>query len=70
MEHLAKTEEGLVYANLDFSLIAIAKPAADPIGHYSRPDVFQLMFNPRPNSVVVSGQHQQQERPVRVTRAQ
>ncbi len=66
-EPLAETEEGLLYADLDFSLIAIAKSAADPVGHYSRPDVFQLMFNPRPNHVVVTGQHQQQERPVGVT---
>jgi aliphatic nitrilase len=51
---LAEDEEGILYADLDFSLIAIAKSAADPVGHYSRPDVFQLRFNPRPNRVVVS----------------
>jgi nitrilase len=52
---LAETEEGLLYADLDFSLIAIAKSAADPVGHYSRPDVFQLLFNGRRNEVVVHG---------------
>lgn len=26
-------------------MIAIAKSAADPVGHYSRPDVFRLLIN-------------------------
>ncbi|MEV4313834.1 carbon-nitrogen hydrolase family protein [Actinocrispum sp. NPDC049592] len=42
---LAETEEGLLVADLDFALIAIAKSAADPVGHYSRPDVFRLQVN-------------------------
>ncbi|WP_166999147.1 carbon-nitrogen hydrolase family protein [Paramicrobacterium fandaimingii] len=33
-------EEGLVYANVDLADIDIAKTFADPVGHYSRPDVF------------------------------
>ena len=37
---------------MDF--IACAKSAADPVGHYSRPDVTWLMFNARPNPVVMS----------------
>ena len=41
-------------ADLDFSLIAIAKSAADPVGHYSRPDVFQLRFNPYPQPKVLT----------------
>jgi nitrilase len=66
-EPLAETEEGILYADLDFSLIAIAKSAADPVGHYSRPDVFQLLFNPRPNRMVVSGQDQEAPGPVELT---
>jgi len=49
-----ETYEGLVVADLDFSLIAIAKSAADPVGHYSRPDVFQLRFNPEPRPKVLT----------------
>jgi hypothetical protein len=49
---LAETEEGILYADLDFALLAIAKSAYDPAGHYSRPDVFSLTFNPAPNMAV------------------
>ncbi|CCQ17981.1 putative nitrilase [Rhodococcus sp. AW25M09] len=49
---LAETEEGILFADLDFDLIDVAKHAFDPVGHYSRPDVFQLLFNPRKNEVV------------------
>lgn len=50
---LAETEEGLLFADLDFSLIAIAKSAADPVGHYSRPDVFRLQVNLSANPRIV-----------------
>ena len=51
-ERLAPTEEGLVYADIDLSMIPFAKAAADPTGHYSRPDVARLLFNPAPSSCV------------------
>jgi nitrilase len=51
-EPLAEDEEGILYADLDPALIAIAKSAADPVGHYSRPDVFRLLFNGRANRVL------------------
>ncbi|MDZ5143512.1 carbon-nitrogen hydrolase family protein [Microbacterium testaceum] len=41
-EPLAPTEEGILYADIDFAAILAAKNAADPVGHYSRPDVFTL----------------------------
>lgn len=47
-EPLPETEEGIVYADIDLGMIALAKAAADPAGHYSRPDVTRLLFNPNP----------------------
>ncbi len=53
-EPLAESQEGILYADLDFSLIAIAKSAADPVGHYSRPDIFRLEVNLQPNPTIVN----------------
>ena len=44
--------EGLVYAEIDLSVIAISKMAADPSGHYSRPDATRLLFDKRPQPAV------------------
>lgn len=44
-QDLPDTEEGLVVADIDLSMIAYAKAAADPAGHYARPDVTRLMLN-------------------------
>ena len=44
--------EGLVYADVDLSLIPISKMATDPSGHYSRPDVTRLLFDKRPQPAV------------------
>ncbi|MBY5935204.1 carbon-nitrogen hydrolase family protein [Tateyamaria omphalii] len=53
-EPLAETEEGLLIAEINLDTIAIAKAAADPTGHYSRPDVFRLMFNRSKNPRVMN----------------
>ncbi|WP_290605541.1 hypothetical protein [Arsenophonus sp. ENCA] len=46
---LAENEEGLLLATLDPASITFAKAIADPVGHYSRPDVTSLLFNPAAN---------------------
>ena len=51
---LSHTEEGLVVADIDLSMIAFAKAAADPAGHYSRPDVTRLLLNERRQRPVVN----------------
>lgn len=53
-EPLGTDEEGLLIAEIDLAMIAYAKSAADPVGHYSRPDVTRLLFNSRPTPVVMS----------------
>ncbi len=51
-EHLPEDEEGLLFAEIDLGAIAVAKSFADPVGHYSRPDVLRLMLNREPHNPV------------------
>jgi nitrilase len=51
---LPETEEGLIFADIDLGMIGVAKNAADPAGHYSRPDVTRLLFNNKPAKRVES----------------
>ncbi|WP_423459688.1 carbon-nitrogen hydrolase family protein [Ottowia sp. VDI28] len=53
-ECLEETEEGLVVADIDLAAIPLAKAAADPAGHYARPDVTRLLLNKAPGDRVVS----------------
>jgi nitrilase len=48
-EKLPQDQEGLLYADIDLGMIGVAKNAADPAGHYSRPDVTRLLFNNKPS---------------------
>jgi nitrilase len=52
-ESLPEDEEGIVYADLDLGMISLAKAAADPAGHYARPDVYKLLLNKTPGDRVV-----------------
>lgn len=51
-EPLAPDQEGLVCADIDIGAIVYAKAAADATGHYARPDVARLLFNPAPSPCV------------------
>jgi aliphatic nitrilase len=51
-DYLDPGEEGILYAELDLGLITLAKALVDPVGHYARPDVTQLAFNPEPRRPV------------------
>ncbi len=44
-DKLPEDQEGLLIADLDMNEITIAKVFADPVGHYSRPDVTRLLLN-------------------------
>jgi nitrilase len=45
---LREDQEGILYADIDLGTIGVAKNAADPAGHYSRPDVTRLLLNKKP----------------------
>jgi aliphatic nitrilase len=52
VEKLPLDQEGILYADIDLGMIGVAKNAADPAGHYSRPDVTRLLFNQKPSKRV------------------
>jgi nitrilase len=45
-------EDALLTAELDLSIIPMAKMDFDAVGHYARPDVFSLHVNTAPQSAV------------------
>ena len=46
-------QEGILYADVDRSRVLTQRRMFDPVGHYSRPDVFTLTVNTRPQRPVV-----------------
>jgi nitrilase len=46
-------EEGLLIADLDFSILAKSKLDFDVIGHYSRKDVFSFKVNNQPETLKI-----------------
>jgi nitrilase len=47
-----RREEGILFAEIDSARATTAKRALDVVGHYSRPDIFTLHINTRPQSPV------------------
>jgi nitrilase len=45
-------EEGILYADLDLADVARSRLDFDAVGHYARPDVFNLTVNERQQSPV------------------
>jgi aliphatic nitrilase len=64
---LPEGQEGIVYADLDLGMISLAKAAADPAGHYSRPDVTRLLLDKTPGDRVVLRQRAAPEAPAAET---
>ena len=44
---------GILYAQIDLERVAVARRALDVVGHYARPDLFQLHVNAKPGQPVV-----------------
>jgi predicted amidohydrolase len=45
--------DGLIYCDIDLDQIEYAKAIADPVGHYSRPDMLRLLVDDQPKHYVV-----------------
>jgi nitrilase len=50
-------EEGILYADLDLNRILDQKRQLDVVGHYARPDVLGLRFDPSPHEVMTISEH-------------
>jgi nitrilase len=48
-----RRESGILYAEIDLERVGIAQRSLDVVGHYSRPDIFQLQVNTKPSKPVV-----------------
>jgi nitrilase len=53
-----RNELGILYADIDLEQVGIARRSLDVVGHYSRPDIFQLHVNTSPLKPVVFEQSQ------------
>ena len=49
----ARHEETILYADIDLAAVRAARRYFDPVGHYHRPDIFQLPVDTRPRPPVV-----------------
>ena len=49
----ARHEETILYAEVDLAAVRAARRLFDPVGHYNRPDIFQLSVDTRPRPSVV-----------------
>ncbi|CEH12294.1 Carbon-nitrogen hydrolase [Ceraceosorus bombacis] len=52
-------QEGILYAEIDYSMSNATKLLADCVGHYSRPDLLRLSVNRKVQSVTAAGETKQ-----------
>jgi nitrilase len=50
-------EEGILYSDLDLNRVVEERQLLDVVGHYARPDVLSLLFDPRPKNSLEKMQH-------------
>jgi len=49
------TLDGLIYCDVDLDKVLEAKTVADPVSHYSRPDLLRLLVDDEPKHFIVNG---------------
>ena len=50
-----RNETGILYAEIDLERVGAARRNLDVVGHYARPDVFQLKVDTHPHKPVEFG---------------
>jgi nitrilase len=63
----ARHEETILYADVELSAVRAARRFFDPVGHYSRPDIFQLRVDTSARPAVVLGYPSDNQTPVEPT---
>jgi nitrilase len=63
----ARHEETILYADVDLAAVRTARRIVDPVGHYNRPDIFQLRVDTRSRPAVVVGDRSDNLMPVEPT---
>lgn len=64
----ARHEETILYADIDPAAVRAARRYFDPVGHYHRPDIFQLSVDTRPRTAVVLRDHSASSQAANTTR--
>jgi len=54
-------EETILYADVDRATVRASRRYFDPVGHYQRPDIFQLSVDTRPRAALVIGEGRDSE---------
>ena len=49
----ARHEETILYAEVDLAAVRAARRLFDPVGHYNRPDIFQLRVDTRSRPSII-----------------
>ena len=63
----ARHEETILYADVELAAVRAARRYFDPVGHYSRPDIFQLRVDTRSRPAVVLDHTSDNQTPVEPT---
>lgn len=63
----ARHEETILYADVELAAVRAARRFFDPVGHYSRPDIFQLRVDTRSRPAVVLDHTSDNQMPVEPT---
>jgi len=59
----AQHQETILYADVDLAAVHAARRFFDPVGHYSRPDIFQLRVDTGSRPPVITHQPPDSETP-------